>query len=125
MKTLTIKQKLSVLSHIRKELISENKITYPYAKFLCTAFRYAVYCLGYQRKYGNKSDIFPELKAEIIRIGLENNETYIFPNQLYFKNDDGKLVETNHLRGKNVIWYNKKKLEMVSTVRKQITKGKY
>ncbi len=119
MKTLTIKQKLSVLSYIKKELISENKIDYPETKFICLEFDNAVSCL-----YNNDIDIFPELEAEITRIGLENNETYIFPGQLYFKND-GKLVETNGLAGMSAIWYNKKKLEIVNTVRKQLAKRKY
>ena len=126
MAKLTIKQKLKVLSYIRKELLNENTNKFPIALFLCTEFGNAVALLGYYEwRLPDVSEAFIELEAEIIRIGFENNSEYMFPGQLYFKNDKGEIVETNDLAGKSAIWYNKIKLEMVSRVRKQLTKGKY
>jgi len=120
-KQLTIKEKLTILSYIKNELLNENTKKYPATGFICIKFEDVMYDMYNIHGLNLNMDIFPELKAEIIRVGFENNTHYFFPSQLYFTDVDGNLVETNGLCGKQAIWYNKKKLEIVSKVRKKLT----
>ena len=125
MENLTIKQKLKVLSYIRKELLRINNLKNPYCDFICIEFRKIIKYNEFNFLNYYISNVFPELVTEIRRVGILHNPDYVFPNQLCFKDESGEIVETNNLSGEKAIWYNKIKLDMVSRVRKQLTKGKY
>lgn len=105
------RQKVNVLSKIRKKIRAATD-----AEFICNLFEEAIQCEG---KPNRMSDIFPELADEIRRVGIENEGShYWFPSALCYY-ADGKLL---HLSNPE---YNKRKLELISRVRKQLTGGKW
>ncbi len=64
--------------------------------------------------------MFKELEDEITRTGLEQNPDYDFPNALGYKDSNGVL------RGmaQSISGYNKKKLELIDRVIKELNDDK-
>jgi len=109
-KAMDIKQKLRTLSYLYKT-INENQESDTY--FLCILYK------NFNGKTKKMIDEFPELAAEIIKIGQEHDPSYEFPNALQFKDVNGILVISSRTKEK-FVEYNIHKLELISRVKKQL-----
>jgi len=112
---MTLKEKLKSISHIRKTIKANLSLV---QIFICHLYADMIF----DNEYDMEED-FPELAAEITKTGKEHDPEYYFPKALSFM-EDGYLKTSCSTPDEHRI-YNTHKLELISRVRKQLTKGKY
>ena len=120
--TMNVKQKLKALSYIRKRISEQlnHELT-----FICNEFNDWVEDNLYEENepLPTMDDEFPELKTEIIRVGTIHDPHYRWLTALDFKDEDGSTQSIHGQAGREI--YNRQKLNIISDVRQQLTKGKY
>jgi len=111
---MTIKKKLKFLTYVR-EVLEENLSIEQV--FICNAFNN----FHYSRSNYIIED-FPELVAQIIKVGEKHNSIYRFPTALSFIEDG--VLKMNISTPEEIRIYNTHKLELISRVLDELTKNK-
>ena len=119
----TIKEKLKILSWMRKNIMKHFSGRNHY---LCHTYDDVLFAMDYIKYNNFSSDMswFPELKAEIIKIATKHNKDYKWNGQIEF-DYKGIRLPGNGNTSHEMNVYNEVKLDIISTVRQQLTKGKY